>query len=282
MEYTTIFAVGSVAYALWLPDIYRSEMLLSPVDDSSEGANSALLGQIGGIANLAGIDIGGGTSATNKVRALAILKSRAFVKDFFERHDLTVTFMASRPTGMSGEVEINPELYNLENQQWVREVKPPRQSEPTDWEIYREFSKILTVVEDIETGLITVGLEWYDPMQIQEWLIWLVQDLNEIMRGRELAEANRAIEYINGQLARTQLVSMQNVFYTLIEQQTRTVMLADIRDEYALETLDPAVVAEEKSAPSRALICIIGTLLGGMLSTLFVFLPHAFSKRKSE
>ena len=102
------------------------------------------------------------------------------------------------------------------------------------------------------------------------------------MRGRELAEANRAIEYINGQLARTQLVSMQNVFYTLIEQQTRTVMLADIRDEYALETLDPAVVAEEKSAPSRALICIIGTLLGGMLSTLFVFLPHAFSKRKSE
>ena len=277
---TAVFAVGSVFYSLSLPNIYRTQVLLSPVEEGNVNSNASLLGQFGGLADLAGMSIGGTTSASQKVRALAILQSRAFIKDFFLNHNLTVPFMASRPVGRTGDVEIDPELYDTENQVWVREVVPPRQPMPSDWEIYEDFSGVLAVEDDIETGLVTVSLEWYDPEQIQDWLTWLVQDLNEVMKAREVAEASRAIEYLNEQLQKTQLVNMQNVFYNLIEQQTRTVMLADSREEYAFETLDPAVVPEEKSAPSRAFICIIATLLGGMLATLIVLLPIVFGARK--
>ena len=59
-------------------------------------------------------------------------------------------------------------------------------------------------------------------------------------------------------------------------------MLADVREEYALEVIDPAVVPETKSAPDRALICILGALLGGILSVLFVLLKHYASSNRKE
>jgi len=44
---TAVFAVGSVFYALWLPDTYRAEVLLAPAEDDSGGALSGQLGQLG-------------------------------------------------------------------------------------------------------------------------------------------------------------------------------------------------------------------------------------------
>jgi len=88
---TAVFAVGSVVYALWLPDIYRTEVLLAPVEEETGGGVGGQLGQLGGLASLAGISIdGGGNQVSMKTRALAIIQSRSFIKDFFEEHDTKV------------------------------------------------------------------------------------------------------------------------------------------------------------------------------------------------
>ena len=60
-----------------------------------------------------------------------------------------------------------------------------------------------------------------------------------------------------------------------------TVMLAEVRPEYVFKTIDPAVVPEEKSKPSRALICVLGTLLGGMLGVVIVLIRH-FARSEPE
>lgn len=54
---TTVFAVGSVFYALWLPDTYRAEVLLAPAEDDEGVALCGQLGQLGGLAGLAGINL---------------------------------------------------------------------------------------------------------------------------------------------------------------------------------------------------------------------------------
>ena len=51
-------------------------------------------------------------------------------------------------------------------------------------------------------------------------------------------------------------------------------MLAEVRQEYVFKTIDPAVAPEEKSGPRRALICILTTLLAGMLAAIIVLLRH--------
>lgn len=277
---TLFITISSVFYSYLLPDIYRSEVLLSAVEEGSNNSNSDLLGQIGGLANLAGINVGSGGGVSQKTKAIAILRSRAFIQMYFDNHDLAVAFMAAKPTGQSGQVEIDPAIYDETNQSWVREIKPPRQAEPTDMEIYQAFSEILRVQEDPTTGLVTVSLEWYDPVQIKKWLDWMIVDLNELMKNRDVAESRRAIEYLSQQLERTQLVEMRNVFYNLIEQQTRTIMLADARTGYAFEVLDPAIVPEQIASPSRILIWIVGFLAGLMISVFFVLILNAVKQTK--
>jgi len=278
---TFVFAVGSVVYALWLPDIYRTEVLLAPVAQEESGGLGGNLGQLSGLASLAGINLDGASAeVTMKSRALAIVQSRFFIQDFFETHDLLVPFMGSKPGEASGTIEIDPELYDETTQQWIREPSPAGNLIPSGQEVYEAFSEIFSITEDELTGLVTISLEWYEPSLIKQWMDLLVEDLNNYMREQDTIEAERAIEYLNSRLQETSLVEMRNVFFNLIQQQTQQVMLADSRQEYALETIDPAVVPEIKSAPRRSIICILITLLGGMLSVLIVLLKHYLGKHE--
>jgi LPS O-antigen subunit length determinant protein (WzzB/FepE family) len=58
-------------------------------------------------------------------------------------------------------------------------------------------------------------------------------------------------------------------------------MLANAQREYVFKTVDPAVVPQEKSEPKRALICVVATMLGGMLGVFVVFI-RAFIKSGKE
>jgi len=56
---TILFTIGSVLYALSVPDEYKSTVLLAPASSSSSSSLSKLAGQFGGLASLAGINLGG-------------------------------------------------------------------------------------------------------------------------------------------------------------------------------------------------------------------------------
>lgn len=81
----------------------------------------------------------------------------------------------------------------------------------------------------------------------KQWVEWLVADLNQVMKQKDIDEAQRNIAYLKVQLEKTPVADMQTVFYKLIEEQTKTLMLAEVNQEYVFKTLDPAVVPEEKS-----------------------------------
>ncbi len=97
------------------------------------------------------------------------------------------------------------------------------------------------------------------------------------MKDRDVAEANRSSEFLNKQIALTNVADIRSILYKLIEEQAKTIMFAEVRDEYVFKTIDPALVPEEKTGPKRVLICVLGTLAGGILGTLFV-LMRRFSR----
>ena len=86
-----IFAVASVFFALSKPDIYKASAILAPA--SSGGGMGALAG-LGGLASMAGINLGGG-GVDKTALALEIIKYRSFVENFINKHDLLVPLMAS-------------------------------------------------------------------------------------------------------------------------------------------------------------------------------------------
>ena len=82
----------------------------------------------------------------------------------------------------------------------------------------------------------------------------LVGLANELLRTRALEEAQRNIAYLNAQADRTNEVELRRAIFNLIESETKTLMLANGRTEYAFRVVDPAVPPEDpfRSAPHTA------------------------------
>ena len=121
----------------------------------------------------------------------------------------------------------------------------------------------------------------FSPVIAKQWVDWLVEDLNSFIMQQDVAEAEQAIDYLNQQIESTSVADLQNVFFNLIEEQTKTVMLAKVTDEYLLKTLDPAVVPELKSKPKRSLIVIFFTILGFFLAVAVVLAMTSLRRPRS-
>ena len=272
---TFLFSVAAVFYALSLPNIYKSEVTLAPAGESG-GLN--IPGQLGGLAALAGVNLGG-KGGDKTALALEILKSREFLGRFIEENDLYVPIMAAKGWDRaSDKLLIDPEIYNEETKQWVREVQEPFKPKPSVLETIEEFNKLFSVSQDKLSGMVKVNVEYYSPKIAKIWADKLVKSINEEMRNRDLTEAEKSIEYLNGQIELTNLADIRTMLFSLIEEQTKTKMLANGRNEYVLKTIDAAVESEQKSKPNRAIIVMVISIVGGLLSSLITAIRFFLKK----
>lgn len=273
---TLLFSVAAVFYALSLPNIYKSEVTLAPV---SEESGLKIPGQLGGLAALAGVNLGGMGGGDKTGLALEILKSRDFIIRFIEDNDLYLPIMAAKGWDRTtDQLVLDQSIYNESTQQWVRAVKTPFQPKPSNLETYETFQKLFSVNQDKASGMVKLNVEHVSPYLAKAWAEKLTKAINEEMRSRELIEAERSIAYLNTQIAQTNIADVRTMLYSLIEEQTKTVMLANVRDEYVFKTIDPAVVAELKAKPKRGMIVILTALFGALISMVFAVIRNFSSK----
>ena len=271
---TAIFAVSSVFYALSLPNQYKATVLIAPAK-SDQGGLSGALKQFGGLASLAGVSIGAGESSESQI-AQEIMKSWSFIENFISKNDIAVEVFAVN--GWSKELEdvlIDDNLFDAQKDMWLIQDKDSgKLGPPKSWELFERFSEILSVSEDKKTGFVTVSMEHYSPEIAKNWLDMYVVAINKHMQDRQVEKVTNNIAYLEKQIQKTSITEMREVFYTIIEEQTKSKMVAEASPEYAFLTIAPSMLPEKKSQPKRALICILGTLLGGMVSVLWILVRY--------
>ena len=268
---TAVFAVASVLHALSVPNQYEATVILAPAKQESGGLSDAL-GQLGGLASLAGVRVGGG-SGEGQV-ALEIMKSWSFIEGFIEENGLAVGLSAVEGWDIeSNELTINHNVYDVESNSWLVQ-------KPTSWALFNSFSSRVSIRPHGNSGLLSISIEHYSPHVAKEWLDLYVVAINKHMQARQVAKVTNNIEYLEAQIEKTSITQMQEVFYTIIEDQIKSQMLAKASPEYAFTAVSPSMVPVEKSQPKRATISIFGTLSGGILSILLVLVMHY--ARKSD
>jgi uncharacterized protein involved in exopolysaccharide biosynthesis len=277
---TGFAAICAVLYALWLPNIYESKALLAPQEEGGAGGLAGLARQYGGLASLAGINIGGGGGESSKSM---IAQQKIQSLDFFTRYlyeRVLLDLMAvDHWEAESGALIYDPEIFDVKSQKWVRDVNYPRQAKPSAQEAHKALLGVLSLSEDKQTSLVTIAIKHQSPVVAQAWVALVIESVTEELRSSDVEEAQGSIAFLEQQRAQTSLVSLDEVFAQLIEEQTKTIMLANVSKDYVFDVIDPAVVPELKSEPKRALICVLGTLLGGMIGVLLVLVRHyAFVK----
>lgn len=274
---TFLLACTAALFAIEQPNVYRSEALLEPSDEYQGGGLSAVAGQLGGIASLAGLDL---SSNKGKVTAaIETIKSRKFIRIFIEKHQLLVPmFGVSGWDSTANEYIFDSSAYDPETKEWIREAEPPKTSKPSNEEAYQKFISLLNIKEDKQSGLVRISFDHLSPQLAQHTVENIMSDINSYIRKKDVSQAERSITYLENKIEDISISEMRQVFFKLVEEQSKTKMLAEVRDEYVFKTIDPPYLPEEPYSPNRLMIIIGGFLIGLILSCGYVLIRFYYSK----
>jgi uncharacterized protein involved in exopolysaccharide biosynthesis len=257
----TILCLGlSVAYSLYLPEVFKAETLLAPVQEEKTSVSSTF-SQFGGLAAMAGISI---PSDSNVEQVVATLQSREFLRVFIKEKNLLPIFFEG--------------IWNSDKQAWAVAAKA---DEPTEQEAVNFFKSLLFIDEDKNSGLITLSVSWKDPELAAEWTNDLIKQLNKQLRDKAIADSKKRMGYLEKELAKTTLQDIRAVLYGIIESEKQKAMLANVNEDFALEVIDPAVVPEVREKPKRKVIVALGTVCGGFLGIIAVLFLQFLQKLKN-
>lgn len=261
---TSIFAIASVFYALSLPNIYTSKSLLAPAN--KEEAISSRLGGMSGLAGLAGVNLSQSNASTSK-EAIERVKSFEFFSNYFLPNIKLENLLAVKEwTPESETIIYNDDLFNVKNNNW--------NTKPSDQTAYRQYINIFGINVDDETGFVTFTVDHQSPEIAKKWLDIIIYNINESMREIDKTDAQNAINFLNETSSSTSIQSIREVIGRILETKMQTLVLASTNKAYVFKVLDSPIVPEIKSGPFRSIICIIGTLIGGVISVLITFFQH--------
>ena len=271
---TSIFSVVAIFYSLSLPNEYRATAILSESLDDKSSLSSGVSGQsaAGGLASLAGIALDS-NSSSEADHAIQIMKSWGFIDHFIVSNKLEIPLMATVGWNLEKDIPIIDEnIYDLETETWLRPSTALKTSEPTSWEMYKAFSERTEVRKDRKTGLISVSFDYFSPSMARYFADLYVKSINDHMRTRQVAKSKKNIEYLTEEIDQTNISEMRSLFYRLISDQTKKLMLAQATPEYVFTTLSETMVPELKYKPIRSRMVILAFIIGIFLSFLITII----------
>ena len=277
----SLSAVFSVFYALSLPNIYQSKAMLVPVDTKASGAGfsaSTMLSSIDVTSILSG---NMGSTKSNDI-SIETIQSLSFFTYMQERRDFFPQLLALKEYNLStNELIYDPEIYDESSSKWVREVRFPKTNPPSIQEAYKTFNDMFDITVDKRTGLVSVIFEHQSPYVAEQMLSWIISDVNNYIRDKEKKVAQESLVYLQEKISTTNISEIRRALALIIQDQINTVMLAEVSDEYAFKVIEEPVVEENKIAPNRALTCVLISIIGGILSVIFVLIRHFFFSREN-
>lgn len=281
---TFFISLATVLYALSLPNIYKSQAVLAPVDSSMDQGFSSAMQNYSGLASLAGVDIPDQNSESTTEKALLKLNTLSF----FENNILPNIFLPDLMALESWDYQknkkfFNEDIYNITDNLWVRDFSYPSKLIPSAQESFLKFQKEhLEIAKDDKTGFATLSVKHQSPYVAKEWADLIISQINSFYRAKDKAEAEKSVAYLNKQIPGASLEGIRRSISSLLTQEIQKLTLIEANEFYVFEPIDPPALMEKKAAPNRALLCVFGAILGAILSILITLLKYYFSKDSSS
>jgi uncharacterized protein involved in exopolysaccharide biosynthesis len=264
---TFFFSAAFTIAVFTITPVYRATTVLMPASSErgSSGVLGSALGQLGGLASLAGINVGSADSETEE--AIAVLQSRQFTERFISDNNLMPDLFANKWDG--------------ENAKW----KVAEKDQPSASKAYKYFNKkICSVIRDKKTGLIILQIDWKDRVKAAAWANELVQRLNVEMRARAIAKTDASVGYLEKEMRATSVIGTQEAISRLIEAQVKQRMLANVTPEYAFRVVDRATVSDpdDPVRPQKLTLLIAGPFVGVAIGMMYVLISRLFERTNKK
>lgn len=276
---TAFISIVAVIFSLLLPNIFESRAILSPVESSSNV--SSALQNFSGISRFAGINLPS-SSETNTLQAIEKIQSLSFFENNFLPNIFLPDLMALKSWNFqTNTLEYDQKLYDINASKWIRKYDYPQRLIPSSQESFEEFmTKHFKLIEDKDTGFITLSIKHKSPYIAKEWAELMVDQINLYYREKDKFSSNKTITFLNKEIVKTDLTEIKQTISQLIQDETKKLALIEVNKNYIFDFIDPPAVMEKKSAPKRALICILAAIFGAILSIGYILIKnYVFNKK---
>jgi uncharacterized protein involved in exopolysaccharide biosynthesis len=267
--FSALITIIGIIYSLWVPKIWTSSALLTVAESSNSSfSNSSAMG---GLASIASLGMSDGNSRKGS-KAIAIAQSREFFDHLLTFENVLANLMAVKSFNAEESSNIYDEsTYDAVKKRWIA-------SQPANWIAYKEYNEVLTIAFDAKSNFVTMSVSHRSPKFAQEFLELIIRELNLLSRNRALQQSQASLNYLYEELGSSQLNDVRLAISQLIETQLKTQMLARVKVDYSLESVDKPYFPNERSSPQRKKITFLALFLGIFLSTFFVLIRFFLKK----
>ncbi len=130
--------------------------------------------------------------------------------------------------------------------------------------------------DDKKAQVVNLTVTWTDGEVAALWANELVKMANARMRADAVTEAQRNIDYLTGEMASTNVISLQQAVGRLLETEMQKLMIARGNEEYAFKIVDHAVPPRKKYWPPRVALVIASAFIGFVVSVAGLFILAEF------
>ena len=268
----SFFLILSIIYVSSLPNLYQSKALLSPVETSNAGGSMA---NYAGLVNFAGLNLSQ-NAQSNHVEAMKKLNSLSFFKEKILPNIFLPDLVAVEAWDPNTNIITYKEtIYSIDEDKWVQSSSDTKKNKPSAQESFKIFQeKHLKISKESNTGFVTISIKHQSPHVAKEWIEVLVNQINIFYRDKDRYEALKAVDYLNLRIGETNFNEIKEVMAELLQKEIQKLTLIEVNEAYVFNYIDPPAAMEKKSEPKRALICLIGFLMGLIIGIFTIFFKH--------
>lgn len=255
MIVAVVFLAGLVTLvvSLLLPNVYRSEALIVPIEQEKGVGGGALsaLSAMGGLGGMIASEVGlGGSGSLEKFEV--VLKSRELTNIVVQKYNLLPVIFA--------------EDWDKKKNQWKTDEPPTLQ------DAYKAIDdKLLLIQTDIKKKTLAISFDHTDPAIAQQLLWYYITELSNNMSKQAGENADAQQKYLSEQMTKATDPLIQAKIAGLISQQIEKEMLAKVQKYYGFDIIDPPFAPEKKFKPKRALMCVLAVIIAFFLAVFLAF-----------
>ncbi len=248
----------TVFVVLKMDNIYESKAVLRPVQNNTNQMSSAL-SSLGGLANLAGINIGSGGNVSPYNSMNAIANDADFIYSFVTENKFESKIVDDYAEfSLTEKYKENPKFF-----------------------IVKAFKDSFGFSEDSKTGLMTMYFQNKDREFAKKVVDMLLKETSLKYQTIEMKNIDERINKYKNEINKTSDIALKNKLAEVVAGLIQSKVLSQAQEFYGFDILVKPSVPDEldKIKPRRSLIVILSFFISGFMA---IFLTLAYESFKNE
>ena len=256
-------------YSLSIDDEYQSTAVLAPRAGTSNLSN--LVDRYGALASFAGVNLPNRQSADEISIALETIKSIDFYKKYIHQDFAAELYALDYWDKTNDKIVYNTSIFDSRKNSWVlTEESMDNDGLPFVEDVYPLYRAAVAAGRNLDSGFVTLSVIHISPRVARDLASHILSSVNTQLKSYEVEQAQSAIQFLLERRASNNLVKVDEIFSRLIEEQTKTIMLANIGENFLFHPIQEPNLPRYKMGPNRLMIILSGTCLGIAVYLLYL------------